>query len=130
MRETWMWGEAISLLERAEKLHRQFFRLVASPLSNLVWEPPVDIFELNGDLSIVVVLPGVPSEEVSLNIDNNILEIIGNRPLPNEFRSAAIQRLEIPYGRFERRIRLPPGQFEFYDPQWSNGCLTLQLRRL
>ena len=43
---------------------------------------------------------------------------------------AAIHRLEIPYGRFERRIALPAGRFEVARSDLVDGCLTLSLRKL
>jgi hypothetical protein len=41
----WMWAQAVDLLEQAERMHRQFFRLTASERPQAVWEPPVDVFE-------------------------------------------------------------------------------------
>jgi HSP20 family molecular chaperone IbpA len=41
-----------------------------------------------------------------------------------------IYRLEIPYGRFERRIPLPTGRYQLADRRLENGCLVLALRRL
>jgi HSP20 family molecular chaperone IbpA len=46
------------------------------------------------------------------------------------YQGAIIYRLEIPYGRFERRIALPAGQYELVDRRLEQGCLTLGLRRL
>jgi hypothetical protein len=42
---------------------------------------------------------------------------------------AALKRLEIPYGRFERRIELPPGHYEIEQRDLEYGCLRLILRR-
>jgi hypothetical protein len=36
-----MWDEALSLLDRAERLHRQFFTHATH-----AWEPPVDVLTL------------------------------------------------------------------------------------
>jgi HSP20 family molecular chaperone IbpA len=41
-----------------------------------------------------------------------------------------VRRLEIPYGRFERRIPLPPGQLEISAHEFTNGCLVLRLARV
>jgi HSP20 family molecular chaperone IbpA len=41
-----------------------------------------------------------------------------------------IHRLELPYGRFERRIELPPGRYEVVQRELIDGCLTLSLRKL
>jgi predicted component of type VI protein secretion system len=41
----WMWSQACELIEEAERMHRQFFRLASSERTQAVWEPPVDVFE-------------------------------------------------------------------------------------
>jgi hypothetical protein len=43
---------------------------------------------------------------------------------------AVIRRLELPYGRFERRVALPGGRYELEGRQLVNGCLQLALRKL
>jgi HSP20 family molecular chaperone IbpA len=34
--------------------------------------------------------------------------------------------MEIPYGRFERRIALPTGRYELTERSYTNGCLVLR----
>lgn len=127
---TWMWAEAVELMERADRLHRQFFRFVISPARHPAWEPPVDIFETDRELKVLVALPGVHPSQLQVGLDSGVLIIAGSRPMPAESRGASIQRLEIPQGRFERRIELPPGDFEFDRQELSHGCLLLNLRKL
>ena len=50
-------------------------------------------------------------------------------PLPPELRDARILRMEIPYGRFERRIELPPVPFQISGRHLANGCLMLRLQK-
>lgn len=126
----WMWAEAFDMMERAERLHRQFFRRGRSPARRPTWEPPVDIFETERELWIQTALIGVPPEQVDVRIDGGVLIIVAERRLPEETREAAIHRLEIPFGRFERRIALPAGRFEIGRRELQNGCLTLTLRKL
>lgn len=125
-----MWAEAVELLDRAERMHRQFFRRVAAPSRTPVWEPPIDVFETDDAIAILVALPGVPPDRIEVGIDGATLIIAGERPIPATLRTAHIHRLEIPHGRFERRIDLPHGRFEFADQTLVDGCLTLQLRKL
>lgn len=124
-----MWTDAVTLLEQADRLHRQFFRLGQGPAQGPTWEPPIDMFETGQQLSVLVALPGVDPGQVKVLIDGDALLVIGERPIPAPSR-AHIMRIEIPYGRFERRIALPPGRFEIHDSQLANGCLLLSLRRL
>lgn len=127
--KNWMWAEAIALVERAEGLHRQFFHVAYSPARRPSWQPPLDMFETDRDVSIVIALPGVPANQLEVSTDGGVLIVAGNRPLPADARCADIHRLEIPYGRFERRIELPPGRFEFERQEMTHGCLLLRLRK-
>lgn len=125
----WMWGEALELVARAERLHRQFFQRALSA-SGPTWEPPIDLFETDAGLTLLIALPGVPPEQMEVVIDGRGLRVAGNRPWPCGLRSAAIRRLEVPHGRFERWIELPSGIFELERQELQHGCLTLTLRRL
>jgi HSP20 family molecular chaperone IbpA len=64
-----------------------------------------------------------------VSFDGGVLVVRGERPLPAEYHEGAIRRLELPYGRFERRIAIPAGHFELHEQRFENGCLVLGLRR-
>ena len=126
---SWMWAEALELLQDAERLQRQFFQigvLHGAPC----WEPPVDLYENGNELWLLVALPGVTPQQLEVALAPSLIIVRGERSLPGNSRRAAIHRLEIPYGRFERRVALPPGQFELIDRRLEHGCLVLELRRL
>jgi HSP20 family protein len=125
----WMWAEACSMIERAEQMHRQFFQpgFAASPRAS--WEPPVDVFESEQGLLIVVALPGVESQDIEIVSEPEMLRVAGVRRLPAVAQGTAIQRLEIPQGRFERRIRLPAIRFELSRSTLANGCLLVTLTK-
>lgn len=127
-RQAWMWAEACELVSQAERLHQQFFR----PGHQGTWEPPIDLIENGPYLQVMVALPGVAPEQVTLYLDGNGLFIEAIRPrnldLPNlNLGGATIHRLEIPYGRFTRRVKLPPGTYELKEKFFRDGCLSLQL---
>lgn len=124
----WMWAEAFEMLERADRLHRQFFTPAAGEGAR-AWQPPVDVFESEAEICIVAALPGVEPEEAEIAIEPGALVVRGVRRLSPEAREA-IRRLEIPYGRFERRIALAPGRYEVGRRAFKNGCLILGLRKL
>ena len=124
-----MWAEACALLKQAEQLHRQFFEPSHEGARAARWEPPVDVFETEADLWIIAALPGVAPEAVRVEIEGPTLVIAGTRPLPCKGRNANIVRLEIPYGRFERRITLPP-RLRLAERELCNGCLVLTFAKL
>lgn len=123
-----MWAEALELLQNAERLQHQFFR-VGALQGAPCWEPPVDLYEGENELRLVVALPGVTAQQLEVVLAPGVIVVRGERSLPANFRRAAIHRLEIPYGRFERRVALPAGNFEPIDQRLEHGCLVLTLRR-
>jgi HSP20 family protein len=125
--EALMWSQAFRAMERAERLHRQFFhRAHSTPC----WEAPCDIFETDEALTIVIALPGVEVEHVQVTLSAGVLIVSGERPLPRELSNARIHRLELPHGHFQRRIELPPARFEMSGRHLANGCLMLRLQKL
>jgi HSP20 family protein len=127
--ETWMWAEACEILDRADRLHRQFFRPDIMNARRPTWEPPVDVYETGYELKIMIALPGVASEHLNVMLEANHLIVNGHRHLPANSESQ-IRRLEIPYGRFERYIELPEGRFEIGTRELVNGCLLISLRKI
>ena len=63
-------------------------------------------------------------------IGGSELAIVGTRRWPASLRSALVHRMELPHGRFERRLGLPPGTFEIVRHDLVDGCLTIALRKL
>ncbi|MGZ8153337.1 MAG: Hsp20/alpha crystallin family protein [Methylovulum sp.] len=127
--ESWMWAEACAMLDRAERLHRQFFRPASTESRPLTWEPPIDVYETRYEFKIMIALPGVSPEHLQVMLKDDHLIISGKRNLPVS-AEAEIRRVEIPYGRFERSIDLPVGHFEIGNRELVNGCLLITLRKI
>jgi HSP20 family protein len=119
-----MWAQACAAIERADRLRRQFFHQ-ATPH----WEAPVDVFETDQALIILIALPGVELETIAVTLSAGVLTVKGERLLPRELDNARIVRMEIPHGHFERRIELPPVPFELSGRHLANGCLMLRLQK-
>ncbi|OGA30280.1 MAG: heat-shock protein Hsp20 [Betaproteobacteria bacterium RIFCSPLOWO2_02_FULL_65_24] len=124
---SWMWGEALSLLEQAERLQRQFFRMGSSPAHAQVWEPPVDVIETAQEVRVLVALPGVSPDAVAICAEPGAVIVSALRAFP-ECAGARIHRVEIPYGRFERRIALP-SHMELAGRSLADGVLELVFRK-
>ncbi len=118
------------MLARAERLHQQFFQPVRSGLRQPAWEPPVDLLETEREVLVLVALPGVDPQRVEAAIEGGDLIVGGSRVLPPEWRSAVIHRLELPQGRFERRLRLPAGRYGAVRHTTAFGCLVISLEKL
>ncbi|MEJ0092409.1 MAG: Hsp20/alpha crystallin family protein [Methylocella sp.] len=126
----WMWSDAVEMLVRAERLHRQMFQPASSRSRTPNWEPPVDVLETDREVLVFAALPGVDPEHISVTLSNGMLLITGERVPPPQLMTAAIHRLELPQGRFERQVPLPAGRYEVARPSVVNGCLAITLRKL
>ena len=122
-----MWSRACALIEEAERRHRRFFELLAARSQQPAWEPPVDIFVFEREMQVLVALPGVSSEAIQVELTPSGLSIRAANQLPRLAHQARIVRLEIPYGRIERRIDLPPGHYELLGRELIDGCLHIRL---
>lgn len=125
----WMWLQACDLIDEAERLHRQFFRATASQPSQVVWQPPADVFEDEREVVVVIAMPGVSAARIEVRGEPGALFVRGVRPLPPVGAGVTVHHLEIPYGRFERRISLPNRGLELQEPEIVDGCVILRLRK-
>ena len=121
-------ADAFEMLRDADRVQRRFFT-VSLGAPGPCWEPPVDLVESSGHLLIQVALPGVRPESLEVGTDGASLHVTATRHL-NAVRGDVIHRLEIPYGRFDRRIELPRGRYEIGRRELADGLLTIELLRV
>ena len=120
-----MWSEALVVLARTDRLPREVFQPTASG-----WEPAADVLETEAGLLVVVALPGVRLDETEVGIIAGELLVRGARRWPTAQRPARVHRVELPHGRFERRLPLPAGAYRLVSRDHTDGCLMLTLQRL
>jgi HSP20 family protein len=126
----WMWGESLAELERAERLQRHFCQLgeARSGYPNWeppTWEPPVDMFETEAQVAVMIALPGVAAEHLSVELDGAAIVVRARCKLAPDWRHGRIHRLELPYGKFERRIELPLCPLSLGTRSHRDGCVLL-----
>ncbi len=124
-----MWAEACALIDRAERLQREFFRPSLFGAHQAMWEPPVDIYETEREFRVVVALPGVEQRDLSVSVEGDVLVVAGKRWFPSLTDDAVIHRLEIPHGHFERRMRVSVERLRLSRSQLRDGCLVLVLTK-
>jgi HSP20 family protein len=87
--------------------------------------PLLDVRETEDDYVVMVDLPGVKSEDVSLEVNEQVLTIAGSR-VPAEIGDA--QLAERPYGSFVRTLTLPKGvDSDQIKADYTDGVLTLHI---
>ena len=121
----WMWAEAVAVLARAENRGAG----TAGWPARAAWVPAVDVIETEAAVLILVSIPGVAADAVEAVLEGDAVLVSGRRTLPPELQTAAIHRLELPMGRFERRIPIPPGRYDGVRRDTRDGCLLISLHK-
>lgn len=97
------------------------------------WTPRVDVFETPEKFIVIADLSGVSPGAVTVEVSEDEITIAGSRghPVePSEARAHALQ-LEIPYGNFERRLRLPARvNAEGSNASFVNGRLVIEFPKI
>lgn len=76
-------------------------------------------------------LPGVKKEDISVNIDENVLSIAGERRAKEEVEEKHYYKVESLYGKFERSFTLPENvDLEDIHAQSQDGVLEVVIPKL
>ena len=68
--KSWMWAQALQMLDEADQLQRRFFTEVgARDRAAPTWEPPVDVFTADDEVWLFFAVPGVAAEQVQVLVD-------------------------------------------------------------
>tara|TARA_Y100000590_G_C15155535_1_gene801546 strand:+ start:24 stop:461 length:438 start_codon:yes stop_codon:yes gene_type:complete len=91
--------------------------------------PMVPATEITSDTdgwNVKVALPGIDTNDVSVDVNDNILTVTGERKTKDNGADSYLS--EIIYGRFERAFRLPSKvDTEAVSARFANGMLDLRL---
>ena len=71
------------------------------------WIPPVDVTEDQEAEHVAAEVPGVPPESVTIQLENNVLTIRGEKVPEARREGQRAQRYERVYGAFERSFTVP-----------------------
>jgi HSP20 family protein len=89
------------------------------------WMPSLDVRETDEEYLVLVDLPGVRREDISIELSDRVLSISGTR-VPIETGDA--HRVERPYGSFVRNLTLPQGvDGDSIVADYEHGVLTLHV---
>ncbi|MDQ3830584.1 MAG: Hsp20/alpha crystallin family protein [Candidatus Tectomicrobia bacterium] len=95
------------------------------------WAPPVDIYETEDALVRTAELPGVSTDDVSLEVHHHTLTLRGERTPDAEVKEGHYHRAERAYGPFQRAFALPTlVDQEEVQATYHDGLLELRLPTL
>jgi HSP20 family protein len=87
--------------------------------------PLLDVRETEDEYLVMVDVPGVKSEDVSIEVNEQVLTISGSR-VPVE--TGESQLVERPYGSFVRNLTLPKGvDSDQIQADYTDGVLTVHV---
>jgi HSP20 family protein len=104
---------------------------VAAPLAFVAdapvdWVPAIETFQRDGKLVVQADLPGLQADDVTVEIDDGILTLSGERREEQEVDESGVRRTERRYGCFTRSIALPKGaRTEEVQASFRNGVLEI-----
>lgn len=100
--------------------------LVGPPPRSVAFVPAVDVAVSDSDVVLTMDVPGLTSEDISLEIVDNLLTVRGERRRTQTPEGTAFAHLERGVGRFERSVRLPDGvDPEAVTASLEHGVLSL-----
>jgi HSP20 family protein len=73
------------------------------------WIPSMDLVETDTHYVLRADLPGLSEEDVSLEFEDNVLTVAGERKAEHEDKKEGYHRLERSFGTFRRSLTLPDG---------------------
>jgi HSP20 family protein len=71
--------------------------------------PATDLIESETHYILRADLPGLSEDDVTVELDGNVLSVSGERKSEHEHRGQGYYRVERSYGSFRRSVRLPEG---------------------
>jgi HSP20 family protein len=92
------------------------------------WLPAVDVKETDNELLLSFDLPGMSEDDISIEVQDNVLTVSGEREERRDERGEGFRRMERRFGRFARSFPLPAGVSENdIKADYDNGVLEIRV---
>ena len=121
------------LQQQVDNLFDEFFPRLNSggdsdAASSAVWSPRVDVSESEDHYHVVLDLPGVSKEDITINYQDGALSVSGERNDETTRTDDNFVRVERQYGRFYRSFRLPKKvDDDRIDATYEDGVLSIMI---
>ena len=130
------WEPVRELTSLQSEMNRLFNTFFDSPTSSREgnggatrrWVPAMDLVETDEHFVLRADLPGVSQEDVTIELEDNVLTVAGERKVEHEDRREGFYRVERSFGQFRRALTLPEG----VDPEgigatFEKGVLEVRI---
>lgn len=124
--------ELTSLQSEVNRLFSSFFEPSARPAGTAVagsrWHPAMDVVERDDHYVLRADLPGVREEDISVELDGNVLTVSGRRESEHDEQREGYYRVERMTGQFTRSLTLPEGvDAEKIEASYERGVLEVRI---
>ncbi len=92
------------------------------------WMPALDVHETDAEYAVTVELPGARAEDVTVEFQDGVLTIRGEKKSEREEKKEQRRFVERRYGTFSRSFSLPrDADGDRIEARFENGVLTLSI---
>jgi HSP20 family protein len=92
------------------------------------WMPPMDLVETDEHFVLRADLPGLAEDAVSIEVEDRVLTISGERKAEHETSKEGYHRVERAFGTFSRSLTLPEGvDAEAVTAAFDRGVLEVRI---
>ena len=128
------WEPVRELTSLQNEMNRLFTTFVDTPTggngesAGRRWIPAMDLVETDDHFVLKADLPGLSEGDVSIELEDNVLTVSGERKAEHEDKREGFVRVERAYGAFRRSLTLPEG----VDPEgvaasFDKGVLEVRI---
>ena len=114
----------------AKAINRYFQFLGSSKevRSGQLWYPAADVYQTPEGWLVKVELAGVSAEDLEIEIQGNVLSIVGTRRDRSCAAGVSYHQMEITYSRFEKVLKFPASiEGASIEHNFDNGLLIINL---
>jgi HSP20 family protein len=112
------------------RLMSAFLGQASGETNGRTWVPAVDVWETDGELVYAFDLPGIPEDNVSVELDEGSLTVSAERERSDEVKEDGFHRYERRFGSFTRSVGLPQGVAEDdVSAEYRDGVLKVAVKK-
>jgi HSP20 family protein len=101
-------------------------RLDVTNAGETIWRPSTDVYETKDSFVIHVDLPGVPKDDIGVEMNENNIIIEGDHKQPYETATARVRERNV--GKFRKIVKIPRNiDMTKIETKYENGLLELKI---
>jgi HSP20 family protein len=122
--------EFATLQDRVNRVFRESYSPEGrdESLTTSSFAPAVDVYEDEHNVTLKIEVPGIDEKDIDVRLENNTLNVHGERKIEKEEKEENYRRVERQYGSFTRTFTLPTTvDSEKVSATYDKGVLKVTL---